>query len=106
MRVRAGGDVKRFWLVPLILLIAAAYAWLDTRSGLGAALRLRSDLGAANARIEALRRSNDVLREQARELREEPFARERALREELDLAKPGEILVRIPRDEPETPRIP
>lgn len=98
--------MKRFWLVPLILLIAAGYALLDARSGLGSVRRLRTDLGAANARIDALRSGNAALREEARQLREDPFARERALREELDLARPGEILVRIPREEPGTPRIP
>ena len=98
--------MKRFWLVPLVLLLAAVYALLDGRSGLGTAQRLRADLGVANARIEELRRANDALRMEARQLREDPFARERALREELDLARPGEILVRIPRDEPGTPRIP
>lgn len=98
--------MKRFWLVPLVLLLAAGYALLDGRSGLGTARRLRADLGVANARIDELRRSNEALREEARQLREDPFARERALREELDLARPGEILVRIPREEPGTPRIP
>jgi len=101
-----GGTVRRLWLIPLVLLIALGYALLDGRSGIGQARRLTGDLDAAHARIEALRAKNAQLHEEAASLRDDPLARERALREDLDLARPGETLVRIPREEHETPRIP
>jgi cell division protein FtsB len=93
-------------LIPLVVLLALGYALFDGRAGIGEARRLQGELDASSARIEALRAKNQALREEARALRDDPFARERALREELDLARPGEILVRIPREETETPRIP
>jgi len=98
--------VRRLWLIPLVVLIALGYALFDARSGVGQARRLQVDLDAANTRIDALRTKNERLREEARDLREDPFARERALREDLGLARPGEILVRIPREESQSPRIP
>jgi cell division protein FtsB len=98
--------VRRLWLIPLVLLLALGYALLDGRSGIGQARRLKGDLDAAHARIDALRTKNEQLRREATSLRDDPFARERALREDLDLTRPGETLVRIPRDERETPRIP
>ena len=98
--------MRRLWLIPLVVLIALAYALFDARSGVGQARRLQNDLDAAHARIGALRAKNERLREEAKDLREDPFARERALREDLGLARPGEILVRIPREESQSPRIP
>ncbi len=98
--------MRRLWLIPIIVLLAIVYALIDSRSGVGEARRLRADLGAAQARIDALRAKNDELRAEATAFRDDPFARERAVREGLDLARPGEILVRIPREEAESPRIP
>lgn len=92
--------------MPLIVLLALVYAFLDSRSGIVGALRLRADLDAAQARIDAIRSRNDDLRSQAMAFREDPFAREQAIREGLDLARPGEILVRIPREDGRSPRIP
>jgi cell division protein FtsB len=98
--------VRRLWLIPLVLLLALGYALIDGRAGFGEARRLEGDLQEANARIAALRARNESLQAEAKSLRSDPFARERALREDLELARPGEILVRIPREESQTPRIP
>jgi cell division protein FtsB len=105
-RLRDGGYVRRLWLIPLILVLALGYALIDARSGVAQARRLRGDLEAAQARIEALRAKNEALRAEVASLRDDPFARERALREELDLARPGEVVVRMPREESQSPRIP
>jgi cell division protein FtsB len=98
--------VRRLWLIPVVILLALGYAFFDGRSGLAQERRLREELAAADARIDELRARNEQLRQEARALRDDPFARERALREDLDLARPGEIVVRIPREEGRTPRIP
>ena len=93
-------------MIPLVLVLALGYALIDARSGVAQARRLRADLEAAEARIEALRARNESLRAEVASLRDDPFARERALREDLDLARPGEVLVRMPREESQSPRIP
>ncbi|MCC6641692.1 MAG: septum formation initiator family protein [Deltaproteobacteria bacterium] len=98
--------MKRLWLVPLIVLLALGYALFDTRSGAAEARRLRDELAAARSRIGALRERSDALRAEAEALRADPFARERVWREELDLARPGEVVVRMPREGERSPRIP
>jgi len=98
--------VKRLWLVPLVVLLALGYAFFDARSGVGEARRLRGELDAARGRIEALRARSESLRAEEEALRADPFARERVWREDLDLARPGEIVVRMPRDGERSPRIP
>lgn len=103
--------MRRLWLAPLVLVVALVYAWLDGNSGFGSAKRLREDLHAARERIASQRLHNEALRAEARALREDPFAREQAIREDLDFARPGEIVVRMPREDGDakkhgTPRIP
>lgn len=98
--------MRRLWLVPLVVVLALGYALFDARSGVGQVRRLQAELAAAETRIEALRVRNESLRAEAAALRADPFARERAMREGLGLARPGEILVRIPRENDESPRIP
>ena len=79
-------------------------AGADEGSGLRKAVRLRSDLHVAEQRIASLRGEIDALREEAARLEDDPFAIERAIREDLDFARPGETLVRLaPISEP-TPR--
>ena len=75
-------------------LIAAA----DRDSGLPMWWHLRTELGASQHRIEALAAENAALEQQIGELRSDPFALERAIREDLELAKPREIVVRFGSD--------
>jgi cell division protein FtsB len=98
--------VKRFLLVPACLAAAIVYALLDADSGVREWLRLRSTLAASTTRIEGLRRGVEALRSEGEALRNDPFATERAIREELELAKPGEIVVRLPSSGGGTPRFP
>ena len=104
--VATGGYVRRLWLIPIVLALAVGYALLDSRSGFREAHRLRSDLHAANGRIAQLQSRNEALRDQVASRRDDPFAQERAIREELGLARPDETVVRFPREGRETPRIP
>jgi len=93
--------------VPLVLAAAVVYGLWDEESGVRTAARLRDDLAATRARIADHRARNEALRAEARELREDPFARERVIREELGLARPDEIVVRLPAPQDDgTPRIP
>ena len=98
--------MRRFLLVPAIIALAVVYAMLDEASGIREWLRLRSHLVASARRIDDLQREVDVLREESSALKHDPFATERAIREDLELAKPGETVVRLPRPEGGTPRIP
>jgi cell division protein FtsB len=77
-----------------------ALVMLDQKSGLPAWLRLRAELTASQARIEALSARAKTLREQIEALEQDPFAIERAIREELGLARPGERVVRFSQPVP------
>jgi cell division protein FtsB len=81
--------------IPVLVLAAAGIAAFDERSGLPAWSRLRADTLAAHARIEVLRGDIEALRRDADALATEDFAVERAIREELGLALPGESVVRL-----------
>ena len=80
-----------------VLVIALAVALLDPEIGARRWWSLDRDLGRATARIEALREDIRELEKEREALRDDEFAIERAIREDLGLARPGEILV---RDEP------
>lgn len=81
---------------PLCILIALAYAWLDGDQGIRTWLALRADVARAEARIAALREEVAELEAEIAAFGESPFALERAIREELDWVRPGEVLVRMP----------
>ena len=90
-------------LIALALVAAVlAYAWLVPESGFPTWLRLRDEVAQAERRIHALERQNHALRDEVAALHIDPFAQERAVREELGWVRPGEILVRAPsgRTEP------
>jgi cell division protein FtsB len=79
-----------------LVVAAAAYAWWDADAGVGTWLRLRHDVAAAQARVRAVEARNEELRAESQALRSDPFAEERAVREELRWARPGEVVVRVP----------
>ena len=91
----------RLWIVPAVLAAALAAAWLDDEAGLRAWWRLDDDLRAAEARMDALREEVDRLERRARALEDDPFAQERAIRETLGLARPGETVLRLRRPDPD-----
>jgi cell division protein FtsB len=88
--------VRSLLLALALVVAAAAWAWLDPNDGIGTWLSLRSDVAQAEARVRGLASQNAVLAESAQALRAEPFAQERAVREELRWVRPGEVLVRVP----------
>ena len=83
------------------LAIAAVFALAvgGQQSGLPAWFALRSELAAARARIGALSERTAALRIEIDALEQHEFALERAIREDLELARPGEIVVRFARGE-------
>lgn len=96
--------MKGLWWIPALVGIALVSAAVDEGSGIRKSWQLRSDLRAAHERIETLRAEIETLRREATALESDPFAIERAIREDLDFARAGETVVRlIPAVEP-TPR--
>ena len=88
--------MKAAWLVPGVALLALAVAALDDESGLARWQHLRAELDQADARIAALSAEVAGLRDEAARLESEPFAIEAAIREELELAHPGQQVIRLP----------
>ena len=86
---------RRLLWIPVLVLLAAGASTLDERTGIPAWQRLRADLAAATARIGDLRVEIAALRDEAQALESDPFAVERAIREDLGLARPGESVVRL-----------
>jgi len=89
--------VSTTWLAPLALAAVAIIAVSDGKSGIPMWLRLRNDLDQASARVAVLARETDALRGEIEALASDPFALECAIREDLELALPGEIVVRFDR---------
>jgi cell division protein FtsB len=91
--------VRTLGLGMCLILILAVSALLDHESGIGIWLDLREDLSGSAARAAQLVRENDEMRREIEMLEADPAALERAIREELDVALPGEIVVRFTRSE-------
>jgi cell division protein FtsB len=90
----------------VIVAAALAVALLDGTNGVPAWLRLHDDLRAAEVRMEALRAEIAGAEREAAALRDDPFAIEAAIREDLGLARPGETIVRLSRPDGPSARIP
>lgn len=87
--------MRALGLGTFVIVMLAISALLDHESGIGIWLELREDLAVSSDRVEQLARENEALRQEIELLEVEPAALERAIREELDLARPGEIVVRF-----------
>lgn len=95
--------MKVLSLVTLAIAVAAVFAMLDQDSGIAIWRELRRDLETSNARVEQLLRENEALRGEIAILESEPAALDRAIREELDLVLPGEVVVRFEPTRSEEP---
>jgi cell division protein FtsB len=82
-------------VIPVLLVLALGHAALDEETGIRSWLQLRGELAEARARIEVLRGEIDGLRREAQRLEEDDFATERAIREELEFARPGQTVLRL-----------
>lgn len=87
--------MKALSLGTFVIAALALSALLDADSGLSIWLDLRRELETSDARVERLVRENDALRGEIAILEREPEALDRAIREELDLVLPGEVVVRF-----------
>jgi cell division protein FtsB len=94
-----GDGVKTTLLVPLVLGAVAVIAVTDQSAGVPAWRHLSEDLERATARVDALVTETEELQAQIDALENEPFALEQAIREDLVLARPGEVIVRFRSDD-------
>ena len=86
-------------VVAVGLAAALALAVLDRESGLLAWLELSEERSALRVQIDDQRRSNAALAQDIEALQNDPYEADRAIREALDLAKPGETVVRFKRED-------
>ena len=81
--------------IPVLIVAALLLAGLDEDAGVRQWLHLRAELSDSHERIEQLRGEVEALRGEAKRLESDEFAIEKAIREELTLARPGESVVRL-----------
>jgi cell division protein FtsB len=98
--------VRGLLLIPALVAAALVYAAFDADSGIQRWLQMRADLEASRARIEEIRREVYALQRDAVELEDDPFAIESAIREDLKLARPGELVLRLSDHNASNPRFP
>jgi cell division protein FtsB len=80
-------------VVLLVLLgIAGENGYLERRAQ-------RREIQAVSAEIEKVRQENQQLNQAIRDLRSDPRAIEELARERLRLARPGEVIITLPRAE-------
>jgi cell division protein FtsB len=85
---------------------ALVVAALDEDAGVQRWWHLRGELADARARIEQLEGEVAALRAETAQLESDPFAVERAIREELLVAKPGQVVLRLVETDRSSIRIP
>ena len=84
------------WIVTLaVLATAGGIAVLDEEAGVGTWLALRAESRQAQARIDRLAADVERLSGEIEALAADEIALERAIREDLELARPGEWVVRF-----------
>lgn len=82
---------KTRFLISLIAVVLVGNSIVGER-GLIVMLRANREVSALSQIISSLRIENKILREEIRELQEEPWTIEELARQELGLIKPGEKL--------------
>lgn len=98
--------MKAFWLIPAFFAAALFLAANDRESGLPMWFELRNERQQSDERIAQLRAEVEALRVEVEALQRDPVAVERAIREVLEFARPGEIVVRfVDQDEGPTARL-
>lgn len=79
----------------MIVVAALAVALLDPNNGLRRWRALRVELAKGESRIETLQAEVQRLRLEKDRLKDDPVAIESAIRSDLELARPGEVVIRL-----------
>jgi cell division protein FtsB len=98
--------VKLLLIIPALLSAALIYISADRGTGISTWMRDRDALENSEGQIERLEAEIVRLKAEAGRLERDPFAIERAIREDLEWARGGETVVRIPRAVDSNPRFP
>ena len=75
----------------LVLAVAGAHSYRDLERARERRAKLEASIAATEARVEALER-------RIHRLKDDPLMLERLAREELGLARPGEVVIVVPED--------
>jgi cell division protein FtsL len=93
MTLRHGRALLALFVVVLFIHdIFGAHGYLSMR-------RTQSDIQRVSGEIDHLNKENIALQEMVKDLKTDPRAIEKIAREELILAKPGEIIIKIPQSQ-------
>jgi cell division protein FtsB len=85
-------------LLGLLLLALVVHDIFGTHGYL-AMRRTQQDIKKVNANIEQLNKENVQLEEEVKELKSDPHKIEKIARDELGLARPGEVIIKIPQSQ-------
>jgi len=89
-------------VVAIVLALLLIWHVFNTKNGLSVWYQKRAEDRQLQREIKDLEQENAQLREQIERLKSDPGAIEKAARERLHYAKPGEVIVALPA-EPKTP---
>jgi cell division protein FtsB len=98
--------VKLLLIIPALLLAALIYISADQGTGLSTWMRDRDSLENSEKQIARLEAEIVRLKAEVDRLGRDPFAIERAIREDLEWARAGETVVRLPGALDSNPRFP
>jgi cell division protein FtsL len=88
-----GGALLGLLLIALVVHdIFGAHGYLAMR-------RTQQEIKKVNADIKRLNKENVQLQEEVKELKSDPRKIEKIARDELGLAKPGEVIIKIPQSQ-------
>jgi cell division protein FtsB len=98
--------VRRLRIVSALLAVSLVYLAVDRRSGISTWMHQRADLENSDEQIAELEAENARLEQEIESLQRDAFAIERAIREDLEYARIGETVIRVPDESDSNPRIP
>jgi cell division protein FtsB len=85
-------------LLGLLLLLLAVHDIFGTHGYL-AMRRRQNEIKKVNSDLQQLNEENRQLQREVRELKSDPHKIEKIARDELGLAKPGEVIIKIPQSQ-------
>ena len=91
-------QLRRLLLISVVVVLAFVVIFVWGDAGLGDLRRVDSQAQAVEQEIEQLRNDNERLERQIEELQRQGFQVERIAREELGLARPGEVVLMLPAE--------
>jgi cell division protein FtsB len=85
-------------LIGLLVLVLVVHDIFGTHGYL-AMRRTRQEIKKVTADLDQLNKENTQLEQEVKELKTDPHKIEKIARDELGLARPGEVIIKIPRSQ-------